>query len=72
MYEKSHKKSRTWHQIQDCFLFELLVVADADEVAGLAGGIPGDVEPAVAGEELVGQGVMAQEVDEALELGRIL
>ena len=26
---------------------ELLVVADADEVAGLAGGVPGDVEPAV-------------------------
>ena len=46
MYAKSHKKSRTWHQIQDCFLFELLVVADADEVAGLAGGVPGDVKPA--------------------------
>ena len=28
----------------------LLVVADADEVSGRAGGIPGDVEPAVAGE----------------------
>ena len=50
----------------------LLVVADADEVTGLARGIPGDVEPAVAGKELVGERMVAQEVDEMLELGRIL
>ena len=49
----------------------LLVVADADEVSGDAEGSPGDVEPAVSGEELVGQVVGLQEVDEVLELGRI-
>ena len=49
----------------------LLVVADADEVSGDVEGSPGDVKPAVAGEELVGQVVGLQEVDEVLELGRI-
>jgi hypothetical protein len=33
--------------------------------------IPGDVEPGGAGEELVGEGVGFEEVDEALELDRI-
>ncbi len=32
----------------------LFIVPNPDEVAGLAGGVPGDVEPAGAGEELVG------------------
>ena len=41
-------------------------------MAGLGEGIPGDVEPAGAGEELVGQGVGLEEVDKALELARIL
>ena len=50
----------------------LLVVIDADEVAGWSEGRPGDVEPAGAGEELVGQGVGLQERDQALELGGIL
>ncbi len=31
-----------------------IVVIDPDEVAGRGEGIPGDVEPAMAGEELVG------------------
>ena len=35
-------------------------------------GIPGDVEPAGAGQELVGQVVGLEEVDEALELARVL
>ena len=34
-------------------------------------GVPGDVEPPVAGQELVGQLVTAQEVYEALELARV-
>ena len=50
----------------------LLVVADANEVTGRTEGRPRDVEPAGAGQELVGQGVMTQEVDQALELLRIL
>jgi hypothetical protein len=36
----------------DCVL--LLVITDPDVMAGLGEGIPGDVEPAVAGEQLVG------------------
>ena len=49
----------------------LLVVAEADEVAGLAGGVPGDVEPAGAGEELVGVFTTAEERYQALELRRV-
>ena len=49
----------------------LLVVAEADEVAGLAGGVPGDVEPAGAGEELVAVFTTAEERDETLELLRV-
>ena len=37
--------------IKICILF---VISEADVVAGDAEGCPGDVEPAVAGEELVG------------------
>ena len=40
-------------------------------MAGLGEGVPGDVEPGGAGEELVGEGVGFEEVDEALELDRI-
>ena len=35
-------------------------------------GVPRDVEPGGAGEELVGEGVGLEEVDEALELSWIL
>ncbi len=37
-------------------------------MSGLAEGIPRDVEPAVASQELVGIGAGAKEVDKALEL----
>ena len=47
----------------------LFVVTDADEVAGDAEGGPRDVEPAVAGEELVGEGVGLQVFHEWPELG---
>ena len=40
-------------------------------MAGLGEGVPRDVEPAGAGQELVGEGVVAQEINEALELSRI-
>ena len=50
----------------------LLVVPDANEVAGRMEGRPRDVEPAGAGQELVGQGVGFQERDQALELGGVL
>lgn len=33
------------------------VISDADVVAGWGEGVPGDVEPATAGEELLGQGI---------------
>ena len=49
----------------------LLVVAEADEVAGHGGGVPGDVEPGRAGQELVGVFTTAQKVDQALELRRV-
>ena len=50
----------------------LFVVAEADEVAGWGEGVPGDVEPAGTGEELVGVGIGAEKGDEALELLRVL
>ena len=40
-------------------------------MARLGERIPGEVEPGGAGKELVGEGVMTEEVDEAQELGRI-
>ena len=50
----------------------LFIVADSDIIAGLAEGIPRDVEPAGGGEELVGMFTGLEESDEALELGGIL
>ena len=52
-------------------IFSLFVVAEVDVVAGRGVGVPGDVEPGGASEELVGEVVVAEEVDEALELSRI-
>ncbi len=49
-----------------------LVVPYPDIMAGRAEGRPGDMEPAGAGEELVGQGVMAEEIDQTLEMLRVL
>ena len=51
--------------------FSLFVVADPDIVAGLGEGVPGDVEPGGCSQELVGEVVTTEEVDEALELSRI-
>ena len=48
------------------------VVTDADEVAGRCEGGPGDVEPAGAGEELVGVSTTAEERDKTLELLRVV
>ena len=48
------------------------VVSDSDEVPRRAELVPGDVEPVRTGEELVGEGVTAEEVDQALELLGIL
>ena len=44
----------------------LFVVPDADVVAGSGEGVPGDVEPGGAGKELVGEVVMAKEVDKTV------
>ena len=41
-------------------------------MAGWGEGVPGDVEPAAAGEELVGELPGLEEIDQALELGRVL
>ena len=41
-------------------------------MSGWTEGSPRDVEPAIAGEELVGQGVGLEECNEALELGWFL
>lgn len=40
-------------------------------MAGLGEGVPGKVEPTIAGEELIGEDVSFKEVDEALELSWI-
>ena len=46
----------------------LFVVPNPNVVAGWGDGVPGDVEPAGAGEELVGVGICTEKGDEALEL----
>ena len=47
------------------------IVPDADIVAGRGEGIPGDVQPARARQELVGVLPLLEEVHERLELGRV-
>ena len=49
----------------------LFVVPDADEVPWCCERRPGNVEPAVTGEELVGVVGMLEEIDQALELLRV-
>lgn len=66
---KIKNKKRSWHRVY--FLVSLFVIAEADVVAGLGEGIPGDMELGGAGEELVGEIVGFKEVDEALELGGV-
>ena len=48
-----------------------LVVPNSDKVAGFGEGFPRYVEPAVAGQKLVGVFAGAEEVDQALELSRV-
>ena len=51
----------------------LFVVSYPDDVSGLGEGVPGDVEPAAAGgQELVGEFVSLEEIDQALVLGWVL
>ena len=50
----------------------LLIIPNPDIMAGYAEGTPGDVHPAVAGQELVGQIVNLQKRYQALELTRVL
>ena len=50
----------------------LFVIPDSDEVAGEGEWIPGDVKPAGAGQQLVGQIVSLEEVHEVLVLAGIL
>ena len=49
----------------------LFIVPEADEVAWGGEGRPGDVEPAGAGQQLVGILAVAEEVDQALELSGV-
>ena len=51
--------------------FLLSVITDAEIVAGRTEGVPGDVEPAIAGEQLVGMFTDLQEFNEMRELRRI-
>jgi hypothetical protein len=48
------------------------VVAEADEVAGLGEGAPGDVEPGGARQQLVGVRRGLEEIHETLELRGVL
>ena len=48
-----------------------LVVPNPDEVPGIGEGRPGDVEPAGAGQQLVGIVAGVEEVHQALELLRV-
>jgi len=50
----------------------LLVVPDADIMSRRSEGNPGDVHPSRASQELVGVFMVAEEVDQALELLRVL
>ena len=64
IYEQLQHKGAILVAELSCFhLFT--VVPDADEVAGRGEGRPGDVEPAVAGEQLVGALIRLQELHEA-------
>ena len=54
------------------FLEVLFIISYPDVVSRDAEGVPRDVEPPVAGEELVGEFVSLEEGNEALELLRIL
>jgi len=49
-----------------------LVVPDADVMPRDAEGVPGDVEPAIARQQLVGIGAGLEEIHEALELRGVL
>ena len=49
----------------------LFIISDADVVAGRREWIPGDVEPAGAGKELVGVLPFLEEIHERRKLGRI-
>ena len=49
-----------------------LVVPDADVMPRDAEGVPRYVEPAIAREQLVGELVSLEEVDQALELSRVV
>ena len=49
----------------------LFVISYPDEVAGRTEGSPGDVEPAGAGQELVGIFRIAEERDQTQEQGRV-
>ena len=46
----------------------LFVIPNADLMPGRGERTPGEVEPAIAGEELVGQIVSLEEIDQSLEL----
>ena len=64
-----HKTPRDSLRIAGSLLF---IVPKADVVAGGGEGRPGEVEPAGAGQQLVGIGAVAEEIDQALELARVL
>ena len=49
----------------------LLIVSNPDKVARRSEGCPRDVEPAIAGQQLVGIGAGAEKVHQALELLRV-
>ena len=67
---KASENSSTFHFF-NFSIFSLFIISEADVVAGRGVGVPGDVEPAGAGEELVGGGVRLQVVHEAVELCRV-
>ena len=64
------QEGRVHNGIFRCALF-LFIIPYSDIIPRLAEGIPRDVEPAVASQELVGIGADAKEVDKALELLRV-
>ena len=54
-----------------CALFQSAVIIEADEVTGRVERIPGDMQPAAGGQQLVGVFAGTKEVDEPLELRRV-
>ena len=70
-YKKDIRTYKTAGSTSGICCFFSFVVPNSDVVARRAKGCPGDVEPAGAGQQLVGIRAGAEEIHQALELARV-